>query len=308
MTFTEAGIALGPGTLVLPIEKIAHGGQGLAFAGGGTRIHTLLAAAYGRAFAPTAVLKIQQATAYWNQGQKALAQIHLALLGLPRLDEPGAHRLFLADLALERGTSAQDVMKALGLDPALLGLEKYNPNQPRVPAGNGRESGHWGSGGGGNSRKTFAQRAEVRVKGRSASRGDPGSQNIQAPQLLILTPQALKHILTLHGAGTPDTKKGKFTPQYSTEDQVRDLVQKAWEQATPEDIAMGSPTDRAVIAASMSVIVNDEIRPEIIGNSGTGLRVPSIPTNTYVVVIDSNRKVITCYPINPEDEINPRDE
>ena len=41
------------------------------------------------------------------------------------------------------------LMKGLGLDPAALdALEKYNPDQPRVPAGSGRASGRWGSGGG----------------------------------------------------------------------------------------------------------------------------------------------------------------
>ena len=41
------------------------------------------------------------------------------------------------------------LMKGLGLDPAALdALEKYNPDQPRVPAGNGRANGQWGSGGG----------------------------------------------------------------------------------------------------------------------------------------------------------------
>ncbi len=41
------------------------------------------------------------------------------------------------------------LMKGLGLDPAALdALEKFNPDQPRVPAGSGRASGRWGSGGG----------------------------------------------------------------------------------------------------------------------------------------------------------------
>jgi len=42
--------------------------------------------------------------------------------------------------------TARALMKGLGLDPAA--LEKYNPHQPRVPAGSGRASGRWGSGGG----------------------------------------------------------------------------------------------------------------------------------------------------------------
>jgi hypothetical protein len=41
--------------------------------------------------------------------------------------------------------------------------------------------------------------------------------------------------------------------------------------------------------------------------SGRGLRVPSVETNTYVVVLDSDNNVITAYPINPADEINPMD-
>ncbi len=41
-------------------------------------------------------------------------------------------------------------MKCLGLDTRELDLLKYNRDQPRVPAGSGRESGRWTSPGGGN--------------------------------------------------------------------------------------------------------------------------------------------------------------
>jgi hypothetical protein len=41
--------------------------------------------------------------------------------------------------------------------------------------------------------------------------------------------------------------------------------------------------------------------------SGRGLRVPSVETNTYVVVLDADNNVTTAYPINPADEINPMD-
>jgi hypothetical protein len=37
-------------------------------------------------------------------------------------------------------------MKAQGFDPAALALLKFNPGQPRVPPGSGRESGEWTSG------------------------------------------------------------------------------------------------------------------------------------------------------------------
>jgi hypothetical protein len=44
-------------------------------------------------------------------------------------------------------------MMAVGLDPTPLDhLRKYSPDQPRVPAGSGRESGRWTDGGGGGTR------------------------------------------------------------------------------------------------------------------------------------------------------------
>lgn len=72
-----------------------------------------------------------------------MAQIHLAFIGLPKIDEADAYRLFLAGTALEKGLDPSDLMKALGFPRAARDLEKYNPDQPRVPAGNGRESGQW---------------------------------------------------------------------------------------------------------------------------------------------------------------------
>ena len=39
------------------------------------------------------------------------------------------------------------LLKAIDFDGVALDLRKFNPDQPRVPAGNGRESGRWGSGG-----------------------------------------------------------------------------------------------------------------------------------------------------------------
>lgn len=60
-----------------------------------------------------------------------------------------AERLSLAESLLDQGMTPRGLMKELGLDPATLDLRNYNPAQPRVPAGSGRESGRWGPGGGG---------------------------------------------------------------------------------------------------------------------------------------------------------------
>jgi hypothetical protein len=59
-----------------------------------------------------------------------------------------AYRLFLAGTALEKGVSPSDLMEALRFPRAARNIEKYWEDQPRVPAGSGRESGQWTSGDG----------------------------------------------------------------------------------------------------------------------------------------------------------------
>ncbi|MGH6834945.1 MAG: hypothetical protein ACREC9_05180 [Methylocella sp.] len=45
--------------------------------------------------------------------------------------------------ALESGHSPESLTKELAFERTALDVEKYNPDQPRVPAGSGRESGQW---------------------------------------------------------------------------------------------------------------------------------------------------------------------
>ena len=91
---------------------------------------------------------LRKAIGFWTRGDKFLAQLHLTYARLPPLSEEQAFALCAADELLKEGMTPRALMKGLGLDPAALdGLEKYNPDQPRVPAGNGRASGRWGSGG-----------------------------------------------------------------------------------------------------------------------------------------------------------------
>ena len=90
-----------------------------------------------------------KAGALWKDGERFRAQMHLSYARLPPLTEEQAFALCAADELLKEGMTPRALMKGLGLDPAALdGLEKYNPDQPRVPAGSGRASGRWGSGGG----------------------------------------------------------------------------------------------------------------------------------------------------------------
>jgi hypothetical protein len=117
---------------------------------GDARIVALLSAAYRRPIELSALAHIRCALVRRQQGEMALALTHLALTGLPGLANPkeDARRLFMADGLMKAGVAPAVIVEALGLGRAPLDdLERgYNPDQPRVPAGNGRESGQWTSG------------------------------------------------------------------------------------------------------------------------------------------------------------------
>ncbi|MDQ6703298.1 MAG: hypothetical protein M3Z96_09470 [Pseudomonadota bacterium] len=93
-----------------------------------------------------AAAKMRRAAELWNEGEKALAHIHLSFARLPPCDgEDQMLRLFLAEECLAAGVTPAELMTAQGFDPASLALSKYSNEQPRVPAGSGRASGQWTS-------------------------------------------------------------------------------------------------------------------------------------------------------------------
>ncbi|WP_219319591.1 restriction endonuclease fold toxin 5 domain-containing protein [Methylovirgula sp. HY1] len=105
------------------------------------RLLTLLSSVYGRQISPRVMHHVARASEQWSRGDKALAHIELAFARLPRLEtREDAFRLFLAENLLSQGMTPRRLTRALGFDPQLL---KYDPNQPREPAGNGRPSGRW---------------------------------------------------------------------------------------------------------------------------------------------------------------------
>jgi hypothetical protein len=158
MTFTQAGLALGRGTVLAEFERKGRAAGGLALDRNEARILSLLAAAYREPVAGGVIEKIRRAGEVWRAGEKALAQIHLAFLGLPKIDEADAYRLFLAGTVLQKGVSPSELMKALGFPRAARDIEKYWEDQPRVPAGSGRESGEWTLGDGAG--QQYAQASE----------------------------------------------------------------------------------------------------------------------------------------------------
>ena len=91
--------------------------------------------------------RIARALALRRRGDKALAAIHLAQVGLPPIDPDDAYRLHLADLALNGGVTPEALLRELGCADLTARLLKYSPTQPRVPVG-GPHGGEWTSAGG----------------------------------------------------------------------------------------------------------------------------------------------------------------
>jgi hypothetical protein len=310
MTLTEAGLALGRGTLLSEFEKKGRAAGGLALDGNEARLLSLLTAAYRQPLAGRVIEKIRRAGEIWRAGDKSLAQIHLAFLGLPKIGEADAYRLFLAGTALEKGASPSDLLKALGFPRAARDLEKYNPDQPRVPAGSGRESGQWTSDGAGGA-NVSRPKHQIIMSDANPTGIVAGAQYAQASQTPVICPKTMTKILKVHGPGALAKYKGKgeFNAEFATPEGIRDLVDRAFAQATPDTVGPGDPNDSVVMFASRFSIDNATgvITRIPVGMSGRGLRVPSVETNTYVVILDSDNNVRTAYPINPADEINPMD-
>ncbi|MGO8848024.1 MAG: hypothetical protein ACLQFI_22415 [Methylocella sp.] len=152
LEITDLGFTLGAGTVLAKMDLDGRGRPRLAL-GDETRVRALLAAALGRPAETYVLEKMRRAAELWNEGEKALAHIHLAFARLPLFEgEEQTLRLRLAEECLDCGVMPAEVMKAQGSQSALLSLLKYDQGQARVPAGSGRASGQWtsdGSGGGG---------------------------------------------------------------------------------------------------------------------------------------------------------------
>ena len=127
---------LGAGTLVAPMRR----GGGTLDLSGEDRILALLAVAFAAPVNPAVLRKLRRAGELWAQGDKCLAQIHLAHLRLPKLESEEQARLFLADCLIASGHSPRELCGALGFDLPE-GLKKYNPDEPRD------DHGRWTTGG-----------------------------------------------------------------------------------------------------------------------------------------------------------------
>ena len=119
----------------------------------GDRLETLLAIAFAKRPQPAQLATILAAAEISRRGDQALANIRLAMSRLARIPDPDG--------------LAERLMRAEQTQPRE--VHKYDPDQPRVPAGNGRESGRFGSGGGSTAAKPPTSHGAVSVQIRVAS-------------------------------------------------------------------------------------------------------------------------------------------
>lgn len=138
-----AGLSLGSDTLLIRFEK---GTQRQAISADRERCLALLAVATRGAVAPDSIRHLEAASAYWQRGDKALANFRLIFAGLPRLGRGDAGRVKAAEYLLDQGMTPRELLRELEIDAASLDLKKYDPDQPRVPAGQGEQSGQWTDG------------------------------------------------------------------------------------------------------------------------------------------------------------------
>jgi hypothetical protein len=103
-------LTLGRGTILARISQESP--PQLAIGGEEERILALLAAAFGESVPAQVIKNLRRASEQWSRGDKCLARIHLALAGLPQVDEDGATRLALADEALGKGLSPRGLQGA----------------------------------------------------------------------------------------------------------------------------------------------------------------------------------------------------
>jgi hypothetical protein len=173
MIFTPQGLMLGAGTILVPAEG-ARKLQSLK--GREQRVLALLSAAYGRAVAPSVLGNIERAAKSWREGDDFTAHLHLAHTGLRALDDfpQAAHRLRMAKGALDHGATPLAIFQALRLDARYIdAIEKrYNPDQPRVPAGH-PDGGEWTSGGWGDGEEASDHAPSQQGPGRGATQQSP---------------------------------------------------------------------------------------------------------------------------------------
>jgi hypothetical protein len=142
--FAEHGLMLGAGTVLLARES--RGRRLQQVEGQEARLVALLSAALGEVLPVSVAGNIERAAKCWSEGDHCLAYVHLSHAKLPASRDAlaSACRLLVAERAMIAGVAPQIILQALracNLDGDL--VRKFDPSEPRVPAGSGPTSGEW---------------------------------------------------------------------------------------------------------------------------------------------------------------------
>ena len=132
---TDDGLLLGAATRLTTFERDHNGVRNLVIDGRKKHILSLLSVAYWRPISPDVLGYIRRAEDAYRRGEVVLANIHLALSGLPRLEDASqaACRLFMADRLLAQGLKPIDLLKGLDIDVTPLYLLKASSDDPKHP-------------------------------------------------------------------------------------------------------------------------------------------------------------------------------
>ncbi|HUO93703.1 MAG TPA: hypothetical protein VMU22_12310 [Rhizomicrobium sp.] len=185
------GLTLGAGTVVAKRNRDGS----LALEDEEARILTLLSVAYEGPVDPSVLKTIRRASAIARDGDECVAAMHIALAKLPKISDPieAARRLFIADGLIGAGVTPCDIWELLEFDPSVLrSLSKYDQDEPRVPAGSGKPSGEWTSGGGGGTAAAdvSAATAQDALAASAARAAEVADQDVetQVPRILSRLP------------------------------------------------------------------------------------------------------------------------
>jgi hypothetical protein len=133
LAIKDAGLVLGAATILVRMGETRSAAKASCACSRSGAASESARCSYRDQVPPGIVKNIEKASEQWGRGEKALAHIHLAFTGLPRLESANdAYRL-----------PPREMLAELGLGRAMRQLDKFDPDQPRVPAGSGRESGQW---------------------------------------------------------------------------------------------------------------------------------------------------------------------
>jgi hypothetical protein len=236
----DKGLVFGKGTC---LARMSGDGRRLDFEADEERLLVLLSVSYNKAVSRDMLRPLEAAVKHWGRGDKALANLRLVFANLPPLAHPGdAERLSLAEYLLDQGMTPRGLMKELGLDPAALDLRNYNPGQPRVPAGNGRESGRWGPG-----------------EGDAIPAQDDGNTGEhRRPNIVLAADQTTPGGIGLNSKAQKDMKKRDITPE-----QIDEAV-RSGPRIDAKNLATGGPATRYVNPNTGQSVVIDDTTNEII--------------------------------------------